>query len=258
MSLNTAIRGAQIQDSAVDTLQLADDGVTNAKLANITQGSIKVGGASDAPTDLDAKTDKQILIGDGTDVVSVAVSGDVTISNAGVVAIGATKVTDAMINDDVATGLAGTGLSASSGVMAIDLNEMATEAVFDANADFIGIVDATDSGSDKTLWSVIATAIAGSGLTATNGVLSADAVADNIVEADIKFENLSADVDASGYAGVHTLSNTPIANSVQIFLNGLIQEEGSGKDYTLSGTTVTFATQPVSGDIILAHYTLND
>lgn len=321
MSLNTAIRGVQIQDGAVDTLQLADDGVTNAKLANIAQGSIKVGGGSNAPTDLDAKTDKQILIGDGTDVVSVAVSGDITIGNTGVVAIasgvivdddvnaganiaesklnlnyathdnstdhtagtdpndhasgseslvgdvggtvgantiGATKVTDAMINDDVATGLAGVGLSASSGVMAIDLNEMPTEATFDVNADFLGIVDATDNGSNKTLWSVIATAIAGTGITATNGVLSADAVADNLVEADIKFENLSADVDASGYAGVHTLSNTPITNSVQIFLNGLLQEEGSGKDYTLSGTTVTFATQPVSGDIILAHYVLND
>ena len=256
MSLNTRIRGLQIKDGDVDTLQLKDDGVTNAKLANITQGSIKVGGASDAPTDLDAKTDKQILIGDGTDITSVAVSGDITIGNTGVVAIGATKVTDAMLNDDVATNLAGVGLSASSGVMALDLNEVPTEATFDVSADFIGIVDATDDGSNKTLWSVIATAIAGSGITATNGVLSADAVSDNIIEADILFEDESANTNGSSVA--FTLASTPVTNSVQVFLNGLLQQVGSGKDYTLAGTTVTFATAPIADSLLLIHYIRND
>ena len=37
----------------------------------MTQGTIKVGGGSNAPTDLDAKTDGNILVGDGTDVNSV-------------------------------------------------------------------------------------------------------------------------------------------------------------------------------------------
>ena len=66
---------------------IADDAVTTAKLANITQGSILVGGASDAPTVYDAKTDGQILVGDGTDIASVAVSGDVTLANDGAVTI---------------------------------------------------------------------------------------------------------------------------------------------------------------------------
>ena len=256
MSLNTRIRGLQIKDADVDTLQLKDDAVTNAKLANITRGSIKVGGVADAPSDLVALTDKQILIGDGTDVISVAVTGDITISNAGVTAIGATKVIDSMVNDDVATGLAGVGLSASSGVMALDLNEVPTEATFDVNADFIGIVDATDSGSNKTLWSVIATAIAGSGITATNGVLSADGVTDNLVEGDILFEDESANCNGSSVA--FTLASTPVTNSVQVFLNGLLQQVGVAKDYQLSGTTVTFTTAPASDDLLLIHYIRND
>jgi len=256
MSLNTRIRGLQIKDSDIDTLQLKDDGVTNDKLANMTRGTVKVGGGSDAPTDLNAKTDGYMLIGDGTDLGSVAISGDITITNAGVTAIGATKVTDAMINDDVATGLAGTGLSASSGVMAVDLNELPAEATFDPNADYVGIVDAGDSGSDKTLWSVIATAIAGTGLTATNGVLAADAVADNIIESDIQFEDESATCD--GIEVNFTLSNTPVANSLQVFLNGLLQQEGSGKDYYLVGTTVTFTTAPLTNDILLIHYITNN
>jgi hypothetical protein len=76
---------------------IANDAVSNAKLANIAQGSIKVGGAANAPTDLDAKTDGYILVGDGTDVKSVAVSGDVTITKTGATAIGAGKVTTAML-----------------------------------------------------------------------------------------------------------------------------------------------------------------
>ncbi len=202
MSLNTRIRGLQIKDADVDTLQLTDDAVTNVKLANITQGSVKVGGASDAPTDLVAKTDKQILIGDGTDITSVAVTGDITITNLGVTAIGATKVIDSMINDDVATGLAG------------------------------------------------------SGLTATSGVLSVDAITDNLIEADILFEDESANCNGSTVA--FSLASTPIVNSVQVFLNGMLQQVGSGKSYTLAGTTVTFATAPASDDTLVIHYLRND
>jgi hypothetical protein len=44
-----------------------------------------------------AKTSGQVLVGDGTDLKSVAVSGDVTISSAGVVAIGSNKILSAMI-----------------------------------------------------------------------------------------------------------------------------------------------------------------
>jgi len=78
---------------------LANDAVTNAKLANITRGSVKVGGASNAPTDLAAKTSGQILVGDGTDIVSVAVSGDVSLAANGAVTIANTAVENAMIGD---------------------------------------------------------------------------------------------------------------------------------------------------------------
>ena len=88
--------------AAGGALTIANDSVDNNMLANITQGSIKVGGGSNAPTDLDAKTDGQILIGDGTDINSVAVSGDITINNAGATTIGADKVHGTMLNTDSA------------------------------------------------------------------------------------------------------------------------------------------------------------
>lgn len=71
-------------------------------------GQVPVVSAAGVYTMLQAKTNAQILIGNGTTLVSVAVSGDITIDNAGVVTIGAGKLTAAMHNstDFTAAGLA--------------------------------------------------------------------------------------------------------------------------------------------------------
>ena len=194
MSLNTAIRGAQIQDAAIIAIKLATDAVETLKIKdkNVTLAKVEDFGA-----------EAHILVANASSrPVSVAVSGDITIGALGVTAIGATKVVDSMINDDVATGLAGAGL------------------------------------------------------TATAGVLSVDTITDNLIESDILFENESANCD--GVTVAFTLASTPITNSVQVYLNGLLQEAGAGEDYTLAGTTVTFTTAPITGDILLIHYIANN
>ena len=50
------------------------------------------------------------------------------------------------------------------------------------------------------------------------------------------------------------LSATPVANSLHLYLNGLLQEEGSGKDFTISGTTITWAVVPEASDIVIAYF----
>lgn len=85
----------------VATESIADDAVTLDKLVNITRGSILVGGADDAPTELAGKASGKILVGDGTDLKSVAVSGDVTLAANGAVTIGAKKVLSTMLADAV-------------------------------------------------------------------------------------------------------------------------------------------------------------
>lgn len=74
------------------------DKVTNDMLANITRGRVKVGGASNAPTDLDAKTSGQILVGDGTDILSVALSGDATLAANGALTLASTLVRVAAVS----------------------------------------------------------------------------------------------------------------------------------------------------------------
>ena len=88
--------------AAGGALTIANDAVDNNKLANIAQGSVKVGGSSNAPTDLDASGDGKILVGDGTDINSVAVSGDVTLANNGAVTIANDAVEGTMLNTNVA------------------------------------------------------------------------------------------------------------------------------------------------------------
>jgi|6_EtaG_2_1085325.scaffolds.fasta_scaffold00077_34 hypothetical protein len=160
--------------AAGGAITIADNAVTLAKMAGLARGKIILGDASGDPSALAVGSAHQFFQSDGTDAAWVSMSGDVTLA-AGVASIGATKVTDAMLNDDVATGLAGVGLSAGSGVLALDLNELSAGAV-DVTADSIAIVDANDSNASKKESIVdLVAAMAGSGLTATNGVLSSDA-----------------------------------------------------------------------------------
>lgn len=98
---NQNIDGAAIKAESIASGSIADGAITNAKLSTISRGSIKVGGTSDLATDLVAKTSGNIVVGDGTDVKSVAMSGDVTIDATGVTTIGDGKITEQMLADDV-------------------------------------------------------------------------------------------------------------------------------------------------------------
>ena len=157
------------------------------------------------------------------------------------------------------TDFAGTGLKDDgSDNLEVDLQEVGEVAITVAD-DYIVILDGGISGATKKeKFADVVTGIAGTGLTATSGVLSVDTIADNLVEGDIQMENVSSQIDDTGYAGDFTISNTPIAKSVQVFLNGLLQEEGTGKDYTISGTTVSFTDNPVSGDIVIVYYIIDN
>jgi hypothetical protein len=98
---NQNIDGASIKTGTIPEDAITNNVVTNTKLATISRGSIKVGGTSDQATDLVAKTSGNIIVGDGTDVKSVAMSGDVTIDATGATTIGDGKITEQMLADDV-------------------------------------------------------------------------------------------------------------------------------------------------------------
>lgn len=191
---------------------------------------------------------------------------------------------------DLATGMAGDGLSASSGVLAVDFNEISAADV-DASADSFLFVDATDNSTKKESLADYATAIAGDGIAASSGVLSVG-VDDSTVELSsdavrVKAQGIAAshlgavagdglqggsgtalsvksiedrftgsDVAVSGTIG--TLSQTPATTgSVFVFVNGMMQSQDH--DYTLSGTgnktlAVAGANNLVAADEVIVKY----
>ena len=79
---------ANLLSGSVDTDELAAEAVTLAKMADLAQGSIISGQASNRPGALDLSSDGAFPIGDGTDVNGVTMSGDATLANDGTFTLG--------------------------------------------------------------------------------------------------------------------------------------------------------------------------
>jgi len=77
-----------LADDAVTTAKILDANVTNAKLANMAANTVKVRDANSSgdPSDLAVAT-TQLIIGDGTGFTAAALSGEATMTNAGVVSV---------------------------------------------------------------------------------------------------------------------------------------------------------------------------
>lgn len=207
LSVNVDDTGIEINS---DSLRLKDEGVTNAKMAHMAQSTLK-GRASGAgtgdATDLSATQVRTILnVEDGADVTDAAavlgaipvivsesaqisgsifggVSGDITITAAGVASIGANSValgTDTTGNYVATLANAsngGTTISNGSGeggaaTVALNLNDLSAGAV-NVAADSIAIIDADDSnGTKKESIVDLVAGIAGTGIGNASGQLS--------------------------------------------------------------------------------------
>jgi hypothetical protein len=53
---------------------------------------------------------------------------------------------------------------------------------------------------------------------------------------------------------IYSLPDSPVANTVQVHVNGLLQEPGIGNDYTISSQIITFTQDLALDDVLLAHY----
>lgn len=51
-----------------------------------------------------------------------------------------------------------------------------------------------------------------------------------------------------------TVATAPVISSLQLYLNGMLLEPGSGNDYTIAGANITMLFAPVTGDKLRAYY----
>ena len=233
------------------------DSVENTMLANITRGSVKVGGASDAPTDLDAKTAGQILVGDDTDLKSVAVSGDVSLAADGEVTIASGVVTptmtETMTNGKIIIGV--TGGPNIADVLSGDVTMDAAGAV----------TIATDSVENTMLANITRGSVKVGGVddapTDLDGKTSGQILVGD--GTDIASVAISGDVDisANGLMTIQadSVENTMLANIARgsIKVGGASDAptdlDASGNGYIVVGDGTDVASVAVSGDVSLAN-----
>lgn len=95
---------------------------------------------------------------------------------------------------------------------------------------------------------------------ATGGFTWISGTADSIKESDLVIGKLAPATGGETTLSSFSGSAAVLANSVQIFLNGIIQEEGAGNDYTIVVSTgvVTFGDALDAGDIVLMNGILDN
>lgn len=106
--------GGAIKTAAgTDIISVSAAGVAsvNANIQDsLAEGSIYIGNSSGVTSELDVSTDTQILVGNGTTLASVAVSGDVTLANTGAATVAAVDLETATVTNIADTEmLIGTG-----------------------------------------------------------------------------------------------------------------------------------------------------
>ena len=192
MSANS-VDSDQYVDGSIDTDHLADDQVTLAKMAGLARGKFIIGDSNGDPGAMPLGTAHQFLQSDGTDLSYVSLSGDATLA-AGVLTISANAVQTGMVHDDVATELAGAGLSAASGVMALDIDELSAlgSAALHQTEDYFAF---SDDGTEKkvsfsNLQDAVFADVSGDATVAAGGALTigANAIQTGMVNDDVATE----------------------------------------------------------------------
>jgi len=146
----------------------------------LAQGSTLIGNASGVGVAIDLKGDGKILVGNGTTATSVAVSGDVTLSNAGVVTIGAGAVESSMLAASSDFGLGVLRVARAKYDFAVDGGAqgaivLATTATLPDNAVVVGgTINATTAGGSGGAATIAVGFTAGG---AADTILTATAVA---------------------------------------------------------------------------------
>ena len=231
--LDANVTAAKLASDSVTTVKILDANVTLAKLAADSVNSSKIVDLSIATVDLGngivtvAKlSDLQVTQGAGALTVDVA-AGFVRDDNV---------VTVVAATDELAVVNATTNYVEVSSAGVVSTNTVGFTSSRIPLATVVTAGGVITSINDRRAW-----------LVATEGVAA-------LTNANFT-DNETPTGDLDGVDVTYTLAVAPSpAGSLHLYLNGIRQKSGGGNDYTLSGSTITFAVAPVATDVILADY----
>lgn len=104
----------------------------------------------------------------------------------------------------------------------------------------------------------VANLTAGTGISITNGAgtisIAVNSATFLLVANYVTRESPTGTIDGSNT--IFTLAATPVAGTEHVYVNGILQNSGTGNDYTISGATITFLAGaiPQTGDVIRVSY----
>jgi len=130
---------------------------------------------------------------------------------------------------------------------AVNTNDSATTSALASKTSFTYVDALVASKVENNL--TASTTVAPS-KTAVNTALAAKADASAVLASFVEGEVPTGSINSSNT--VYTLANTPIAGSVKVYWNGMKMRVGVG--YTISGTTITMAVAPDTGDTLETDY----
>ena len=176
-----SINSEHYVDGSIDTAHIADAQVTLAKIANQGANSVLVRDAnSSGVVSAKAVGDTQLLIGDGTGFTAAALSGDVTMTNAGAVTIAAGAVENSMLADDAV------------GADELAANAVVTASIVDANVTTAKIADANVTTAKILDANVTTAKIAGDAITGAK--IADDAIdSEHYTDGSIDTAHIAAD-----------------------------------------------------------------
>jgi len=201
----------------------------------------------------------QMIVLNGAGVPSyVTVSGDVSVSTAGVFTI----VDDAVVTSKIADAAVTT---AKINDLAVPTGKLADLAVTTAKIDDLAVTTGKLADAAVTLGKLVAldpaklvigtasgnaqVAISGDVTISEAGVATVNA-ATVVKVADI----VTREVPTALSATEVQLAYTPKPGTEHVFVNGLLMDVGAGNDYTISGSTITFAFSLNAGDKVRVSY----
>lgn len=235
---------------------ISDTGVTTIGAGKVTNSMLAGSIAASNLTLADGK----VFIGNGSGVAAeVTLTGDVTVDDTGVTAIGALKVTNAMLAGSIdeakltdngkflRTDVARTWLVAQD-AGSLKLTNLAdgTNAADAVNKSQLDtkLDDSQLVPSTTINWGTVTDSDIPSALAVKNYISSAATFIDEEVP--------TGTINGSNTA--FTLANSPVETSVKVYLNGQRLASGAGFDFTVSGTALTLAYAPDTGDVLVVEY----
>ena len=277
-SANTVLQsdGTDVSYGTVATAMIADDAVDADKLASnaVVNASIAANAAI-AHSKLAALASTKVLVGNGSNVAAeVALSGDVTMNNAGAVTIGANKVTLAKMaglargkiisgdssGDPVALAAGGANTVLQSDGTDITYNTVATAMIADNAVSLAkmsglarGKIISGDSSGDPVALAAggANTVLQSDGTDITYNTVATAMIADDAVDADKLASNAVVNASVAANAAIAHSKLAALAATKVLVGNGsnVATEVALSGDVTMNNAgAVTIAANAVDGD----------